>query len=102
MAINPLHTLVNFRAYKPLLNSFDKVCSLSGKTRTQLIIEMMDQQVKAAGPNLANKFAAQKAAEKRILTASEPLSEMKTIDPPRQWSSAVLTRFKPFSSFGRG
>lgn len=102
MSISRLHTLVNFRAYKPLLKSFDEVCCLSGKTRTQLIIEMMNQQVKAAGPNLAAKFAAQKAAEERILKASEAQSKAEAIDPPRQWSSAVFTRLKPFSSFGRG
>ncbi len=38
-------TLVNFRALPNQLASFDRVCAESGKTRTQVLIEMMQQHV---------------------------------------------------------
>lgn len=94
-----LHTLVNFRASKLLLESFDRVCFLSGKTRTQVLAEMMRNRVTKAGPKLAIKAAADKVVFDRLKTAVESRSQIETVEGRRTWSSAVRGRLKPFSSF---
>lgn len=94
-----LHTLVNFRASKQLLESFDRVCFLSGKTRTQVLSEMMRQRVTTVGSKLASRVAQQQDVENRIRTAAEALSVVEAVDQPRTWSKAVYGRLKSFSSF---
>lgn len=93
-----LYALVNFRYKKDLLESFDRVCLLSGKTRTQALSEMMRKFVSEAGPELASKVLAERALNERLKTAVERRSVVETIDPPRTWSSEVYRRLKPFSS----
>ena len=65
------HTLINFRASKALLESFDHVCFLSGKTRTQVLSEMMRQRVLTAGAKLPLKAAKLEECQNRIRSAVE-------------------------------
>lgn len=93
-----LQTLINFRAGKQLIESFDRVCLLSGKTRTQVLTEMMRQRVLSVGSKLPSKLALEESINQRLKTAVEGRSDPVTSDRPREWSSAVRNRLKPFSS----
>jgi len=101
MNASSLQTLVNFRANKILLEAFDNVCLLSGKTRTQVLSEMMRQRVSTAGSKLPIRLAKQREMENRIRTAVEARSVDDTVDQPRTWSKALYGRLKSFSSFDR-
>ena len=45
-------TLVNFRMPKALLEPFDDICFLSGKTRTQALLEMIHNHVDTVGSKI--------------------------------------------------
>lgn len=98
MNIPPTITLVNFRASRTLLESFDRVCLLSGKTRTQVLSELMRQRVTKAGPRLVARLENDRQIGERLRTAVEGRSALEMADRPKEWSNAVLTRLKPFSS----
>ena len=49
--------LVNFRIPKALLEPFDNICFLSGKTRTQLLSEIIHDYNLSAGLTIAEKVA---------------------------------------------
>lgn len=49
--------LVNFRIPKALLEPFDDICFLSGKTRTQLLSEVIHDYNLSAGLTIAEKVA---------------------------------------------
>ena len=102
MITSSLHTLVNFRASKPLLESFDRVCLLSGKTRTQVLSEMMRQRVLHVGSKLPAKLETQRSIDERLKIAVEGRSSVPPADTPRTWSVGVGARVKPFSSFDQG
>ncbi|MBB3587774.1 hypothetical protein [Sphingomonas sp. BK481] len=99
MNTSSLHTLVNFRASKPLLESFDRVCLLSGKTRTQVFSEMMRQRVLHVGSKLPEKLETQRSIDERLKIAVEGRSSVPPADTPRTWSVGTGGRVKPFSSF---
>lgn len=99
MSNSTLHTLVNFRAERTLLESFDRACSLTGKTRTQALIEMMRQRVSTVGSKLPARLAQQREMENRIRTAVEGRSIGEAVDQPRTWSKALYGRLKSFSAF---
>lgn len=94
-----LHTLVNFRAQKPLLESFDRVCLLAGKTRTQVLSEMMRQRVLHVGSKLPAKLETQRSIDERLKVAVEGRALVAPADTPRTWSVGTGGRVKPFSSF---
>ena len=81
-----------------LIESFDSVCLLSGKTRTQVLTEMMKQRVTTAGPKLAAKALDQKALNERSKTAVDAKSAQVGSTRPTRWSPAVFARLKRFSS----
>lgn len=95
------HTLVNFRASKALLESFDNVCFLSRKTRTQVLSEMMRQRISSVGSKLPAKLDRQREMENRIRTAVEARSADEAVEDRPSWSEAVYRRLKPFSAFER-
>lgn len=97
----PSHTLINFRASKALLESFDHVCFLSGKTRTQVLSEMMRQRVLTAGAKLPLEAAKLQECQNRIRNAVEARSIGETVEGRRTWSSVFYDRLKPFSSFNQ-
>lgn len=96
-----LYTLVNFRASTELLESFDRICFLSGKTRTQVLSEMMKHRVSTVGPKLVSKIAERKLVSERLKTAVEAESMAVASDRPRQWSIGVKRRLKSFSNFDK-
>jgi hypothetical protein len=49
--------LVNFRIPKALLEPFDDICFLSGKTRTQALSELIRDYNLSAGLTIAEKVA---------------------------------------------
>jgi hypothetical protein len=49
--------LVNFRIPKALLEPFDDICFLSGKTRTQALSELIRDHNLSAGLTIAEKVA---------------------------------------------
>ena len=49
--------IVNFRIPKALLEPFDNICFLSGKTRTQLLSEIIHDYNLSAGLTIAEKVA---------------------------------------------
>lgn len=101
MQITPSHTLINFRASKALLESFDHVCFLSGKTRTQVLSEMMRQRVLTAGARMPLKAAKLEECQNRIRTAVEAQTTAEPVEDRRSWSSVFYERLKPFSSFDK-
>lgn len=94
-----LYTLVNFRARNELLEAFDRVCFLSGKTRTQVLSEMMRQRVSTAGPRLVSKIAEHRLVSERLKTAVEERSKAPMADRPRRWSIGLHRPLKSFSNF---
>lgn len=46
-------TLVNFRIPTALLEPFDDICFLSGKTRTQVLLDMIQKYVVNVGSTIA-------------------------------------------------
>ncbi|MBS1983293.1 MAG: hypothetical protein JST16_03900 [Bdellovibrionales bacterium] len=94
-----LHTIVNFRASKQLLETFDRVCLLSGKTRTQVLSEMMKQRISTVGSKLPSRISRQQELDDRIKNASESRPNAERYERPKEWSIAVKRRLKPFSSF---
>lgn len=101
MHSTPSHTLINFRASKALLESFDHVCFLSGKTRTQVLSEMMRQRVLTAAAKLPLKAAKLEESQNRIRNAIEAQTTADPVEDRRAWSEAVYRRLKPFSSFDK-
>lgn len=67
-------TLVNFRASPNQLASFDRVCAVSGKTRTQVLIEMMQQHVANASAAISETNIKETAAEKIAKIDLKPFS----------------------------
>jgi len=96
-----LYTLVNFRASNELLESFDRVCFLSGKTRTQVLSEMMKHRVSTVGPRLVSKIAEQRLISERLKTAVEAQSQPSMSDRPGEWSIGVQRCLKSFSNFDK-
>ena len=104
-----LHTLVNFRASRQLVESFDNVCLLAGKTRTQVLAEMMRQRVNTVGSKLPARLANERSIDDRLAEAVEPMLEQARIDlefakPPttperRAWSVGAGSGRRKFSSF---
>jgi hypothetical protein len=45
-------TLINFNAPDPIRVRFDKVCQLSGRTRTSVLVELMNTYVTTKGTEL--------------------------------------------------
>jgi hypothetical protein len=99
MNTSSLHTLVNFRAPRPLLESFDRVCLLSGKTRTQALSEMMRQRVLPVGSKLPAQLETQRSIDERLKVAVEGRASVAPADSPRTWSVGAGGRVKPFSTF---
>lgn len=99
MSEYPNKILINFRAFSNLVESFDNVCFLSGKTRTQVLTEMMKQRIATEGRKIALKIEKDAALNERLKTAVERQTAAEVAEQPRQWSSAVRNRLKPFSSF---
>jgi broad specificity phosphatase PhoE len=99
---NSQKILINFRAFPNLVESFDSVCFLSGKTRTQALTEMMKQRIVTEGRKVALKIKKDAALNERLKTAVERQTAAEVAEQPRQWSSAVRNRLKSFSSFGPG
>jgi len=91
--------LINFRAFSSLVESFDNVCFLSGKTRTQVLTEMMKQRIATAGRKMVLEIEKEAALNDRLKTAVERQTAADVAEQPRQWSLAVRNRLKPFSSF---
>jgi broad specificity phosphatase PhoE len=96
---SPDKILVNFRAFPNLVETFDNVCFLSGKTRTQVLTEMMKQRIATEGRKVALKIEKDAALNERLKTAVERQTATEVAEQPREWSSAVRNRLKPFSSF---
>lgn len=97
---NPsLHTLVNFRANRTLLESFDRVCMLTGKTRTQVLAEMMRHRVMSIGSKLPAKLASERAVDERLRAAVAPTAPKQTATDRGEWSPELYDR-RRFSLFG--
>lgn len=45
-------TLINFNAPDPIRARFDKICQLSGRTRTSVLVELMNAYVTTKGAEL--------------------------------------------------
>lgn len=67
-------TLVNFRASPNQLASFDRVCATSGKTRTQVLIEMMQQHVANASAPIPQSLIKKTAVRKPLKIDLKPFS----------------------------
>ena len=96
---SPDKILINFRAFPNLVESFDSVCFLSGKTRTQVLTELMKQRIATAGRKIVSEIEKDAALNERLKTAVERRTAVDVAEQPRQWSSAVRNRLKSFSSF---
>jgi hypothetical protein len=48
-------TLINFNAPDPIRVRFDKVCQLSGRTRTSVLVELMNAYVISKGNELKDE-----------------------------------------------
>lgn len=93
------HTLVNFRASTPLLESFDRVCVLSNKTRTQVLSEMMRQRVLHVGAKLPGRLETQRSIDERLKLAVEGQVAVPIAEIQRGWSVGEGGRVKSFSTF---
>lgn len=95
MSVKSDKCLINFLVLFSTVEAFDRICFLSGKSRTQVLTEMMKQRIASAG----RKFVLEAEKEARLndqlkaLVESQTSSE--TMDQPRQWSEAVRNRLNP-------
>ena len=48
-------TLINFNAPDPIRVRFDKVCQLSGRTRTSVLVELMNTYITTKGAELTKE-----------------------------------------------
>lgn len=59
-------TLVNFRLPKALLEPFDHICLLSGKTRTQVLSGLIECHVSNVGSTMADAISQSKRINEAI------------------------------------
>jgi hypothetical protein len=96
-------TLVNFRCSPIALNRFDGLCDLAGKSRTQVLIEMMQAYVASASATLSDRSIGSP-----VRIDSEAISRPIRVQPanlPDGWDRGVqsrgLRRFSEMFGFGR-
>lgn len=68
-------TLINFNAPDPIRVRFDKVCQLSGRTRTSVLVELMNTYVTTKGAQL-------KEENERYLLIDQAISQRDEFDHP--------------------
>ena len=99
---NQLHktVLVNFRISSATLEPFDHSCTLAGKTRTQVITELMAGYTADTASNVQNQFDQRAAIARTLRKAVLKASQMKLEDCPPPMRLASEKRLKrKFSSF---
>ena len=68
-------TLINFNAPDPIRIRFDKVCQLSGRTRTSVLVELMNAYVTTKGAEL-------KEQNERYLLIDQAIRQRDEFDQP--------------------
>ena len=68
-------TLINFNAPDPIRVRFDKVCQLSGRTRTSVLVELMNTYVTTKGNEL-------KEENEKYLLIDQAIRQRNELDHP--------------------
>lgn len=50
--------LTNFHVPRDIRNRFDDVCRLIGRTRTSVLVELMDGYIVSKGPEITSRYQA--------------------------------------------
>lgn len=58
--------LVNFRMPETILEPFDHICLLSGKTRTQVLSELIQEHVSNVGSKITSEISQTKRFNKML------------------------------------
>lgn len=94
--------LVNFRIGSAALKPFDHSCTLAGKSRTQVITELMAGYTEKAASNVQERFDQRAAIARTLQKAVLKASQMKLEDCPVPSRSSSEPRLKrKFRSFLR-
>lgn len=63
--------LINFLVPKEIRNRFDAICRMSGRSRTQVLVDLMNQHIVQTGPVLEAHFEKMKNADSALAAIEE-------------------------------
>lgn len=96
-------TLVNFRAYEASLHAFDDACYLSGKTRTQVLNELMRDFTAETASIIPARIAEEQRSGNTLRAAVERAYDDLRVSPPKSSQSTLRSRSRlKFSEFIAG
>ena len=86
--MNPDTILTNFNVSQDIRDRFDDVCRLAGKTRTKVLVELMDGYIMSMGPELAKRYPAIASFDQSLSIRSRSNGDRReSNDPPDIWVS---------------
>lgn len=91
---NETKTLVNFRALGSALTAFDDACCLSGKTRTQVLIELMRNFTNECASTIPAQIAEEQRSGKALRAAVERAYDDLRVSRPKSPESPLRGRHR--------
>jgi len=85
-------TLVNFRTTETSLTAFDDACVLSGKTRTQVLIELMRDFTNKCASIIPAQIAEDQRSGKALRAAVERAYDDLRVPQPKSSESTLRSR----------
>jgi hypothetical protein len=96
----PQPVLVNFRVNPAALTPFDHSCVLAGKSRTQVITELMTEYAAKTASEIPKRILEGQRISKVLKTAAEKVDQRNREDVPSKPITPVRSRsLRKFSSF---
>lgn len=74
---NQAKVLINFLVPKATKNSFDAICRINGRSRTQVLIDLMNQHIVRTSPLLEARYEKLKNADHALASIEAYQVEMR-------------------------
>lgn len=93
-------TLINFHVPADLLNTFDRLCRLHGKPRSQILNDLLHSWILKAGKQMLSRIDEVRKIDQHLKSACEKAADMDLADVLPEAETAVQKPLKRnFSDF---
>lgn len=82
--MNPEPVLTNFNVPSTIRSKFDQICQISGRTRTSVLVELMEDYVLTKGPAITDRI---NAIQSMNLIPDRPKRDHRPNPPQDRWEA---------------